>query len=437
MCTIRKPSRRRWAKVIGFAAAVTLAAASLAWAASGDSSGSGSPAGDPVLEVLESEESDPDSNDHFIAACHLITPAGEPLEGMGEVTFRSLAEAALDSSGGPMPAAAAGSGDGAEPPALNFEEMGEADLAAALLHGLPGDLQGQLVVLNQPVLHIDDEAGGLSGAQRCLIVAQRLNEVLEIPPHVVQALMENGDPVPAEADAGSTPVAVAARHEAAPGEGDEAEDAARPGPDGEEDDESSGRGADEDGAAPEDDPDEWSALVREALEPVDLPEITPDLRDGLGVVMAGDELLITATPAAAAANRTSPAVLAWTWANEFREAVGLAPLPLGYAPVDKARLQTMRASWYGEKFHNGPTASGETYDMFSMTAAHRTLPFGTMLRIIDPATGGQTIVRINNRGPYIMSRHIDLSYAAADAVNMVSRGVADLWVETLYVPGQN
>lgn len=433
MSNIRKPARRRWTKVIGFAAIITLTLASLAWAASGDGSGNWEPAGDPALEVLESEESEPDSSHHFIAACHLITPAGEPVEGMTEVTLQSLADAALESAGGPEPAAET-AGDEIRHAAITFEGLGEADMAAAVLKGFPEDLQGQLVVLNQPVLHIDDEAGGLSGAERCLIVAQRLNDALEIPPDVVQALdvmqalIENGEDIAVYAgDDSDTPVAAAAFYGAHP-DGEEGE----PSPDAAEPEE----GAAEANVA-EDEGDHWRHLVRQTLEPVALPEIEPGLQDGLGVVMAGEELLITATPANAAANKTSPALLAWSWANEFREAIGLDPLPLKDAPVNGARLQVMRASWYGQKFHNGPTASGETYDMYSMTAAHPDLPFGTKLRIIDPVAGGQAIIRINNRGPFIAGRHIDLSYAAAEAVNLVSRGVADLWVEVLYVPGQD
>ncbi len=76
------------------------------------------------------------------------------------------------------------------------------------------------------------------------------------------------------------------------------------------------------------------------------------------------------------------------------------------------------ASWYGHPYHGRPTASGEIYNMYVMTAAHRTLPFGTRVRVHDLENGKSVEVRINDRGPFVEGRIIDLSYAAAQAMGM-------------------
>ena len=86
-----------------------------------------------------------------------------------------------------------------------------------------------------------------------------------------------------------------------------------------------------------------------------------------------------------------------------------------YVPMtrDVAFRQKGLASWYGTKFHGRPTASGEAYDMFAMTAAHPTLPIPSYARITNPANGRSVLVRINDRGPFHDGRIVDLSYAAA------------------------
>jgi rare lipoprotein A len=76
------------------------------------------------------------------------------------------------------------------------------------------------------------------------------------------------------------------------------------------------------------------------------------------------------------------------------------------------------ASWYGPRFHGRRTANGEIYNMHAMTAAHKTLPFGTRVRVTSLVNGKEVIVRINDRGPFIKGRIIDLSKAAAQAIDM-------------------
>lgn len=89
------------------------------------------------------------------------------------------------------------------------------------------------------------------------------------------------------------------------------------------------------------------------------------------------------------------------------------------------------ASWYGGKFHGRRTANGERFDMNEMTAAHRSLPFGTRVRVTNERNGRSVVVRINDRGPFVDNRIIDLSRGAAAAVGMVRTGVAPVRVEVL------
>lgn len=89
------------------------------------------------------------------------------------------------------------------------------------------------------------------------------------------------------------------------------------------------------------------------------------------------------------------------------------------------------ASYYGKRFAGRPTASGERFDPAQMTAAHRTLPFGSMVRVVDERTGNAVVVRINDRGPFHGGRVIDLSRAAAEEIGMVRAGKAEVRLELL------
>jgi rare lipoprotein A len=93
------------------------------------------------------------------------------------------------------------------------------------------------------------------------------------------------------------------------------------------------------------------------------------------------------------------------------------------------------ASWYGTEFHGLRTATGESYDMFAMTAAHKTLPLPCYARVTNLSNGRSVVVRINDRGPFVFNRIIDLSYAAAAKLEMIGTGTAFVQVETLTPPG--
>lgn len=99
--------------------------------------------------------------------------------------------------------------------------------------------------------------------------------------------------------------------------------------------------------------------------------------------------------------------------------------------------QTGVASWYGRKFHGRTTASGEIYDMYEFTAAHKTLPLPSYVRVTNLENGRQVIVRVNDRGPFHGHRLIDLSYAAAKRLGMIKRGTARVRIQALTIAGQN
>lgn len=99
--------------------------------------------------------------------------------------------------------------------------------------------------------------------------------------------------------------------------------------------------------------------------------------------------------------------------------------------IDVPFQQTGVGSWYGRKFHGQRTSSGEIYDMFAMTAAHPTLPIPSYARVTHVRSGRQVIVRVNDRGPFLHNRVIDLSYAAAHRLGYVNQGSAEVTVEKL------
>ncbi|HEX5329930.1 septal ring lytic transglycosylase RlpA family protein [Sulfuricurvum sp.] len=90
-----------------------------------------------------------------------------------------------------------------------------------------------------------------------------------------------------------------------------------------------------------------------------------------------------------------------------------------------------KASWYGTDFHGKSTSSGEAYDMYALTAAHKTLPMNTVVRVTNTQTNAQTVVRINDRGPFVETRIIDLSYAAAEQIGVTKHGTAEVTLEVL------
>ncbi|TLS67613.1 septal ring lytic transglycosylase RlpA family protein [Mariprofundus erugo] len=108
-----------------------------------------------------------------------------------------------------------------------------------------------------------------------------------------------------------------------------------------------------------------------------------------------------------------------------------------YNPIQQADVsydETGIASWYGRDFHGKATANGEQYDMHSLSAAHKTLPLPTLVRVTNLDNGRSLIVRVNDRGPFVKDRLIDLSYAAAKELAFDKQGTARVRVQTLDIP---
>ncbi|MBO6526008.1 septal ring lytic transglycosylase RlpA family protein [Erythrobacter sp.] len=132
--------------------------------------------------------------------------------------------------------------------------------------------------------------------------------------------------------------------------------------------------------------------------------------------------------------RTSPPQTSFEASFARFEALPPAPEPAGHvvdlatidAPVEMPPAATPIgrgvASYYGKRFHGRRTANGERFDMHAMTAAHRTLPFGTLVEVTNPGNGKTVTVRINDRGPFAHGRTIDLSRAAASEIGLIRRG---------------
>ncbi len=119
----------------------------------------------------------------------------------------------------------------------------------------------------------------------------------------------------------------------------------------------------------------------------------------------------------------SPAPAAASPAGKHAKIPG-APAPVGYT-------EEGNASWYGNPFHGRRSSNGETYDMHKLTAAHRTLPFETMVRVTNLSNNKSTVVRITDRGPFVENRVIDLSMAAAREIESIGPGVVPVRLEVL------
>ena len=129
--------------------------------------------------------------------------------------------------------------------------------------------------------------------------------------------------------------------------------------------------------------------------------------------------------------------------TKFGDDLGLYDIPVNentnaqFVNVSYKKMGTMKASWYGPRFHGRKTANGEIYDQMALTAAHKSLPFGTRLKLINPVNHKSIIVRVNDRGPYIPGRQIDLSKRAAMELGTFNKGVVKLKVEKIILNGIN
>ncbi len=123
-----------------------------------------------------------------------------------------------------------------------------------------------------------------------------------------------------------------------------------------------------------------------------------------------------------------------TWNSRPYEVLGKRYYPL---ETGKGFVETGDASWYGQKFHGHLTSNGETYNMFAMTAAHKTLPLPSFVQVTNLENGKQAIVRVNDRGPFHGDRIIDLSYAAAKKLGFHNHGTTKVKLEVIYFDKDN
>ena len=141
----------------------------------------------------------------------------------------------------------------------------------------------------------------------------------------------------------------------------------------------------------------------------------------LGAARTGALLLLLLLPAACA--------------SPIAPTVPTAP-SASTAPHTSVRFEQVGlASWYGGKFHGRRTASGEVFDQNGPTAAHRTLPFGTRVRVVNLENGRSTVLRINDRGPFVRGRIIDVSRRAADHLGFRNQGVARVGLQVVQLGG--
>jgi rare lipoprotein A len=110
--------------------------------------------------------------------------------------------------------------------------------------------------------------------------------------------------------------------------------------------------------------------------------------------------------------------------------VGLVVLFQAFQPY----YEVGTASWYGPGFHGNLTANGEVYDMYGVSAAHKTLPFGAIVKVVDLETGKSVVVRINDRGPFVAGRIIDLSKGAAERLGSIEKGTTQVGLRILRWP---
>ncbi len=146
------------------------------------------------------------------------------------------------------------------------------------------------------------------------------------------------------------------------------------------------------------------------------------------LVGCGHRQVIVAVPPAPPIGQQSSDVSSQAKPLETQEAIEIAP------DTKPLLVETGIASWYGAPYHNRRGSNGEIYDMHAMTAAHRTLPLGSIVRVTDTGTGSSAIVRITDRGPFIEGRIVDLSQAAAKKIGLVQKGTAQVRLEVLKTP---
>ncbi|WP_228041642.1 septal ring lytic transglycosylase RlpA family protein [Planktothrix mougeotii] len=187
---------------------------------------------------------------------------------------------------------------------------------------------------------------------------------------------------------------------------------------------------------------EINQLIRNNFDATTIQVRWDEQRQHYVIEVAGKELVSIDSQTILPDTTNDKATDALQATNRIRRQIGNAPplnaiegLPKPSVPEVATGFFFRRiegwASWYGPGFDGGQTANGETFDQYELTAAHPSLPFGTMVRVTNQDNGQSVVVRINDRGPYAGGRVIDLSKAAAQAIGMISSGVAPVQIDVL------
>jgi rare lipoprotein A (peptidoglycan hydrolase) len=177
--------------------------------------------------------------------------------------------------------------------------------------------------------------------------------------------------------------------------------------------------------------DEITETLRSLLDRPNLTPTTlqPVLKANQASIYLNHELLLTITPEMAESLGYAPEWIALAWSNNLRQALKAEPIDIATVQMAVKGLRESKkrfagtASWYGPRFHGRLTATGETFNQNDLTVAHKTLPFGTILKVRNLENNRTVVVRVNDRGPYVGERSLDLSKAAAQCLGSEHAGV--------------
>lgn len=159
-------------------------------------------------------------------------------------------------------------------------------------------------------------------------------------------------------------------------------------------------------------------------------ELMPARAGTMATLQVEGNTVLSFDPASTTESQTSGREAGFKMANAIRNACDVASLPISFLKMTDTRKEGLagcfsgQASWYGPHFHGKKTSDGSRFDQEKLTAAHRSLPFGTRLLVMNRKTGQSCVVKVNDRGPFIGDRVIDLSKGAARQLKMLSSGVA-------------
>lgn len=182
--------------------------------------------------------------------------------------------------------------------------------------------------------------------------------------------------------------------------------------------------------------------LRRALAAVEAnpAKLEPKLTDSGAVAQVEDQTIFELTNDLVTGNSAKSALMVTAWVNNLRHVFDASPLALSETQMvlqglgETHQVISGTASWYGPYFHGRQTATGELFNQHELTAAHKTLPFGTQLKVRNLLNDKTVVVRINDRGPYIGDRSLDLSYAAAQCLDSETVGVIP-YEATILQPG--